>query len=142
MGFVLLIVAGLVAWLFISAAIKGKVRDAEAEQREVQRIMSGLKEAPSQKPTWAGSRDSLREFVHAVGRLGERRGIPLEFFQQLDESKISWLLHYLAILERRGASFTNQKIAAVDHLTTEWFALPMHHQVALTSAEIKRKIGG
>ena len=141
MAFVLLIIAGLVAWFFIAAAAKGKVRHAEAEQRAVRKIMDGLTEEPNQRPTWAKNRDGLREFVYAVGKLGERRGMPLEFFQQLDDSEINWLMHYLAILERRGASFTDQKIAAVDHLLGVWFMIPASKQGELMAAELTRKLG-
>lgn len=143
MVFVVVFVLGLVGWVLIAGVSKGKARRAEAEQRSVLQIMNDLREEPNQKPNWAHDRNRLREFAHAVGRLAERRGVPLEFIQQFlaEDASIHWLMHYMAILERRGVSFAAQEIAAADHILSQWFLIPMAQQRTLMDAELTRKVG-
>jgi hypothetical protein len=143
-GFFLLIIAGLVAWFFISAASRAKMRMAYADQRAAERELDELTVEPHLKPTWALRQDGLREFAYAAGRLCERRGVPLEFFQHLsaDDGWTNGLMHYIALLERRGNSFTAQKIAAADYVVSQWFLIPSPQQGEFMTAQLKRKLGG
>lgn len=79
MGFFLLIIAGLVAWFFISAMNRAKRRMAFADQRMAQHHM----EATTDRdliPTWARSRPNVNAFVEATSVLVEGRSVPPTFF--------------------------------------------------------------
>lgn len=143
MGFLILIViVGVVAWYFLKAAALGMARHGQAEQRAVTRIMDEMDDEPSQKPTWAHDREKLGEFAHAVGRLSERRGVPLEYYQHFlaENAAINRLMHYMAILQRRGGTFAAQEIAAADYILGQWFLIPISKQGEFMSAELNRKM--
>lgn len=144
MGFVLLLVVGLVAWFSISAVNRAKTRMAYADQREAERTMENMEGEPHLKPTWVQDRERLREFAHAAARLSERRGVPVEYFQHLfsDDARINRLMHFITLLERRGSGLTAQKIAAADYVVSQWFLAPSSQQNDFMTAELKRKLGG
>lgn len=138
MGFVLLIVAVLVAWFLISAMNRAKTRMAYADQREAMRELEEMEGKPHLHPSWYSNVGRLREFLHGSARLAERRGVPLEFTQ--DAVTIAFF-HYIALLERKGSSFTAQQIAGADYLENQWFLAPLDKQTECLSAQLNRTLG-
>ena len=139
---VLLIIAGLVAWFFIAAIARANARLAYADQRGAELELDEIDE-PHLKPTWSFRQDRLREFVHALGTLAQRRMVPQRYVQELldDEDFIARLMHLAAIMDRRGSSFSAQKIAAADYVSGEWLNVPVNLRAGYIKMELDRLHG-
>lgn len=126
MGIFLLIVVGLVAWFFISAMNRAKTRMAYADVQDAQRQIAQLESEPHLAPSWVHSRDRQEEFVHGTLKLAERNGTPLPFgsLYFTEEDKVTEIMHFIALLERRGSNFTDQKIAATRFISERFLGLP------------------
>lgn len=143
MGIFLLIVAGLVAWFFISAMNRAKTRMAYADRRQAERELNSLDRAPYLSPTWALNQARLEMFLRGATKLVERDGVPVEFVRDLTTSSegLRRLMHYIALLERQGSSFTFQQIAGAEYYLHQWLELPVAESVQYKTAEMKRKLG-
>jgi len=126
MGIFLLIVAGLIAWFFISAMNRAKTRMAYADAQEAKREIAELDREPYLKPSWVNVDNSREEFLQGALLLAERNGTPVSFggLYFTEEDEVDELLHYIALLQRRGSSFTDQKIAATRFISERLQGLP------------------
>ena len=127
MGFFLLVIAGLVAWFFISAMNRAKRRMAYADAQAAKRELAEAEGAPHRKPTWVGDRDRMEIVVNGVLNWSLHNGIPVSFASTYftEQDKIGELMHYLALLERRGSRLTDQQIAAGEFIAGKFIILPM-----------------
>lgn len=145
MGIFLLIIAGLVAWFFISAMNRAKTRMAYADQQMALREAAELDVKPNLKPSWIKVGDSQQDFLHGAIMLAERNGTPISFGRLYftEEDKVDELLNYIGLLQRGGSSFTDQKVAATRFITERFERLPdaiqEHYQQSPTVAEKNMK---
>lgn len=141
MGIFLLIVAGLIAWFFISAMNRAKTRMAYADAQEAKREIAELDREPHLKPSWIKVGASQEEFLQGALLLAERNGTPVSYggLYFTEEDKVDELMHYIALLERRGSSFTDQKIAATRFISERFQGLPAvireHYEQTTTVAD-------
>lgn len=141
MGIFLLIVAGLIAWFFISAMNLAKRRMAYADAQEAKPEIAGLDGERYLKPTWVDVGDSQRDFLQRALLLAERNGTPISYggLYFTERDKVDELLHFIALLQRRGGSFSDQKIAASTFITERFEGLPAaiqeHYYQSTTVAE-------
>lgn len=137
----LLIIAGLVAWFFISAMNRAKTRMAYADAQEAERALAELDGAPHLKPSWVNVENSQQEFLYGALMLAERNGTPVSYggLYFTEKDKIDELLHYVAVIQRQGGSFTDQKIAATRFISERFEGLPTviqeHYQQSEMVAE-------
>ena len=142
MGIFLLIIAGLIAWVVFAGMAKGKARMAYADRRDAEREMAEADFEPHLVPSWSLDNAKLREFVVPVMGLAERRGVPMVYVQDLlSDGGSHQLMHLIALLERRGTSLTDQKIAAVDYIFDKWVVVPPAEQGEFLTADLKRQLG-
>lgn len=142
MGFFLLIIAGLVAWFFISAMNRAKRRMAFADQRMAQHHMDTTADRDL-IPTWARSRPNVNAFVEAMYVLVEGRSVPPTFFTGMmeDPEVIAELMHYIALVEREGASMSDQRAAAAQFVFERWLVLPHDQQEPFMDSHIRKMMG-
>ena len=122
-GIFLLIIAGLVAWFFISAMNRAKARMAYADAQMAERAFAGI-------PTWARSKPKVDRFVEEMYALVEERAIARGFFTDLmtDPAAIDEVMLAMADAERAGALLDDQKAAAVDFVAVCWAKLNTEEQ--------------
>lgn len=128
MGFFLLIIAGLVAWFFISAMNRAKRRMAYADQQSAARELSALQGEPELMPTWLMRPGHLREFLARVEVTLRSREVPAQFVERVlaDDLEYHRIMHLVALLERRNGGLTAQVTAAADYVWDKWVAQELH----------------
>ncbi len=128
MGIFLLIVAGLVAWFFISAINRANRRMAYADQKDAERELKGLQGEPQLMPSWAMKPGRLREFMARVEITLRSREVPAQFIETVlgDNLEYHRIMHFVALLERRNGGSTAQVTAAADYIFDKWVAHEYH----------------
>lgn len=140
MAIVLLIIAGLVAWFFLSAINRAKTRMAYADQQAAKREIRDEGGEPFLKPSWAANRDRVEEFVTGQVKLAQRSGVSIAFTSHVlrDPDTQAELMHYLTLLERRGSGFTSQQVAAGQWISERYLLLPLAEQTEFFKEDINR----
>ena len=143
MGVFLLIVAGLIAWFFISAMNKAKTRMAYADRRQAERELNSLDRTPYLSPTWVLDDARLKMFLGGATKLAERDGVAIEFVrdQMTSSDGLRRLMHYIALIEQQGGSFLDQQTAGAEYLVKAWLFQPVADTVRYKTAEMNRKLG-
>lgn len=142
---VLFLIALLLAWptaglsiiAYIAFAVFRSYVDAKARvhhgnERQANRdVEAGERRVPS----WAGNRDECRIFVEVIQKMAQERGVPQTFLWAVlgDKSTLQNIIFLAGVMEREGASFTEQQMAATRKLEEIWNDAPDNVRAASLS---------
>lgn len=114
------IVIGLVVVFLLWSFIKAKARIYHANKHRTERELAGGGDAPY--PSWMTNKDRMEEFAAMLNALAKRKSIPKKFVAgtMTNEYSQNKLLFTAGFMERQGASFEEQTMAAMDHIEKYW----------------------
>lgn len=128
MVWVLLLIAGLIAWVVISGVTKANSRMAYADRKDAERELKAIEGEPHLMPSWAMKSGSLREFFARVREVLQGREVPRHYVEGViaDDLEYHRILHFVTLLERRKGGWSAQVIAAADYIFDKWVAQECH----------------
>ena len=127
MGFVLILVLVLLAFIFVRAILKTKVRQHDADEQSARRELAKHHNAGgvALRPSWFMTQDKMEMFEIATTQLSRTRGIPVTWVMRvfLDGALRDTMFSFVAQMEREGSSFTEQQLAAYKFISETWAKL-------------------
>ncbi|UNM56581.1 hypothetical protein [Cronobacter sakazakii] len=117
---ILSIVVALIAWFVISVIMESKSR---AHFRRTQSSMRELKNGPNElRPSWFSDPEKQSDFAIIFEKSLDRSKIPLEFRQRIysDKEGATMIVNHMALMEKKGATFNEQIVAAVEMIDELW----------------------
>ncbi len=142
---VLFLIALLLAWptaglsiiAYVAFAVFRSYVDAKArihhgnERRASRGVASGERRVPS----WADNEDECEIFVEVIQKMAQKRGVPQTFLWAIlgDKSTFRNIIFLAGEMEREGASFIEQQMAAAGKLEEIWNDAPENVRAASLS---------
>lgn len=143
MGFVLLLLLGVIAWIVVSGITKAKARMAYADDKDARRVMANDPRLPHLSPTWYNNKDRVGEFTNALIKSGQRGKYPVSYVVNYirNDEAVRELMHYVALLEERGAGFLSQQVAAISYVQERYILLPVADAAKFQMLDFEANLG-